>query len=51
MLGHTTAQVTFKNYARFIDDASKANEKRLDEFLKERKQNDPDCTKFCTQGY
>jgi integrase len=50
MLGHTTAQVTFKHYARFIDDASKANEKRLDEFLKERSKNDPDCTQICTQG-
>ena len=50
MLGHTTAQVTFKHYARFIDDASKANEKRLDQFLKDRSKNPSDCTQICTQG-
>jgi integrase len=50
MLGHATAQVTFKHYARFIDDASKSNEKRLDEFLQERSRSKTNCTQICTQG-
>ena len=33
MLGHATAQVTFKHYARYIDDASNENEKRMEQFL------------------
>lgn len=33
MLGHSTAQITFKHYARFIDDASNENEKRMEQFL------------------
>jgi len=32
-LGHTTPQITFKHYARFIDDASSENEKRMETFL------------------
>lgn len=49
MLGHTTPQVTFKHYARFINDTSKANEKRLDEFLNERSKSKTNCTQDCTQ--
>ena len=33
MLGHTTAQITFKHYARYIDDASSENEKRMEQYL------------------
>ena len=33
MLGHKTAQITFKHYARYIDDASNGNEKRMEQFL------------------
>ncbi|MBX9877614.1 MAG: site-specific integrase [Candidatus Obscuribacterales bacterium] len=36
MLGHSSLQTTFKHYARFIDDASNINEKRLEEFLSNR---------------
>lgn len=35
-LGHATPQITFKHYARFIDDASNENEKRLEEFLSKK---------------
>jgi len=33
MLGHSTAQITFKHYARYIDDASQINETRLEAYL------------------
>lgn len=36
VLGHATLQTTFKHYARFIDDASKSNEARLEKSLAER---------------
>jgi integrase len=35
-LGHTTPQITFKHYARFIDDASNENEKRMEQFLSQK---------------
>lgn len=34
MLGHSTPQITFKHYARYIKDASQINEERLEEYLK-----------------
>jgi integrase len=37
MLGHSTAQITFKYYARFINDKSSMNEQRLEEFIAEKK--------------
>ncbi len=46
VLGHKTAQITFKHYARFIDDASKINESRLEEFLKTRTA---DCAQIWSQ--
>lgn len=36
MLGHSTPQITFKHYARFIDDTSNSNQKRLEEFIASR---------------
>jgi len=33
MVGHSTSQITFKHYARFIKDDLNLNEKRLEEFL------------------
>lgn len=41
MLGHTTAQITFKHYARFIDDASNENEKRMEQFLAKKETKCP----------
>ncbi|MBU6454174.1 MAG: site-specific integrase [Cyanobacteria bacterium REEB67] len=38
MLGHSTAQITFKHYARFIDDASNFNQTRLEAYLQSKKQ-------------
>lgn len=49
VLGHTTPQVTFKHYARFIDDASKINEKRMEDFLQQRNESTPEVvTKLVT---
>lgn len=45
MLGHTTPQITFKHYARFIDDASNENEKRMEQFLSKKSEG---CTPICT---
>ena len=36
VLGHSSAQITFKHYARFIDDASGFNENRLEDYLRSR---------------
>lgn len=44
-LGHTTPQITFKHYARFIDDASNENEKRMEQFLAQKASG---CTPICT---
>ena len=49
MLGHSTPQITFKHYARFIDDASNANEKLLEEFLEARPKNKRSCAQICAQ--
>jgi integrase len=38
MLGHKSAAITFKHYARFIDDASNANERQLEEYLAGRRR-------------
>lgn len=38
MLGHSTPQITFKHYARFINDASNFNESRLEEFIESRQK-------------
>jgi integrase len=46
-LGHTTPQITFKHYARFIDDASNENEKRMEMFLSKKSAQ---CTPICTPG-
>ena len=35
-LGHSTPQITFRHYARYINDVSNENEKRLEEFLSEK---------------
>ncbi len=32
-LGHTTPQVTYKHYARYIDDISNFNEQRLEQMI------------------
>jgi integrase len=37
MLGHASLQITFKYYARYIDDKSGRNEAKLENFLSERK--------------
>ena len=37
-LGHSTPQITFKHYARYINDSANINENRLEEFLQSRQQ-------------
>lgn len=49
MLGHSTPQITFKHYARFINDSSSVNENRLEEFLGSRQKNRSDCAQICAQ--
>jgi integrase len=43
ILGHSSVQITFKHYARFIKDDANLNELRMEEFLKARKENSPGC--------
>ena len=50
MLGHSTPQITFKYYARFIDDSSKINESRLEEYLQLRQKTKLDCAQICAQN-
>jgi integrase len=51
MLGHSSPQITFKHYARYIDDASNINEKRMEEFLGSRHKNQVPCAQNCAQEH
>jgi len=38
VLGHSTPQITFKHYARFIDDSTHQHEQRLEQRIAMRRQ-------------
>lgn len=49
MLGHSSPQITFKHYARFIDNADKLNEQRLEDYLSTRKKSEAGCAQIWSQ--